>query len=168
MTHCHVTQRCRQKRKFGTAATAFSRLKYCASRSDVVSCIIRILLVSESKLQQFSYNSRRTLSLSLSLFQPQSSSRLALSSVVSVCACALLGVFFFPSTALVNAQSIDVFEVGPLVNTQHQVSGFLYAFNDSLLILDGFKFDGQGAGVFLNVGKSGRQSNSQSVSQSHS
>ena len=55
--------------------------------------------------------------------------------------------------SLTVSQSIDVFEVGPLVNTQHRVSGFLYAFNDTLLILDGFTFDGQGAGVFLNVGK---------------
>ena len=54
---------------------------------------------------------------------------------------------------LISAQSIDVFEVGPVVNVQHNVSGYLYAFNQSLLILDGFTFDGQGIGVFFKVGK---------------
>ncbi len=57
--------------------------------------------------------------------------------------------------ALVASQSIDVRFVGELTRTQHRVSGKVYAFNESLLIIDEFTFDGLGAGVFLNVATSG-------------
>lgn len=63
--------------------------------------------------------------------------------------CALFAIY-------VAAQgSIDVVVVGNLSRTQHRVSGNVYALNESLLIIDQFTFDGQGAGVFINIATEG-------------
>lgn len=52
-----------------------------------------------------------------------------------------------------SGATIEVTPVGSLVRTQHRVSGEMYIFNQTLLILDGFTFDGLGAGVYINIGK---------------
>eukprot|EP00095_Tigriopus_kingsejongensis_P004981 maker-scaffold96_size378025-snap-gene-2.47 protein:Tk04981 transcript:maker-scaffold96_size378025-snap-gene-2.47-mRNA-1 annotation:"domon domain-containing protein cg14681 precursor" len=51
--------------------------------------------------------------------------------------------------------TIDVTSVGKLTRTQHRVSGELYIFNQTLLILDQFTFDGFGAGVYINIATKG-------------
>lgn len=63
-----------------------------------------------------------------------------------------LSLFLFATSAL----ALDVFPVGNLQDTQHQVQGTLYAFNQSTLILDNFSFDGDGFGVFFNIALEGR------------
>jgi len=55
----------------------------------------------------------------------------------------------------VEAAEIDVVVIGPIVKTQHQVSGQVYALNDSIIIIDGFNYDGLAPGVFFNVATQG-------------
>lgn len=55
--------------------------------------------------------------------------------------------------------SISVVVVGDLINSLHSVSGTVYAYNTSTLIIDKFSFDGQGAGVYLIAATQGSNRN---------
>ena len=56
-------------------------------------------------------------------------------------------------------QVLDLIPLGALTNTQHAVRGFVWAYNNSLLLVEDFAYDGQGFGVYLQVATEGQTRN---------
>ena len=52
-------------------------------------------------------------------------------------------------------QVLDLIPIGEFVNTQHNVRGMVWAYNNSLLLVEDFAYDGQGFGVYLQVATEG-------------
>ena len=52
-------------------------------------------------------------------------------------------------------QVLDLLPIGELVNTQHNVRGMVWAYNNSLLLVEDFAYDGLGFGVYLQVATEG-------------
>ena len=52
-------------------------------------------------------------------------------------------------------QVLDLLPIGELVNTQHNVRGMVWAYNNSLLLVEDFDYDGLGFGVYLQVATEG-------------
>nr|ACO11166.1 DOMON domain-containing protein CG14681 precursor [Caligus rogercresseyi] len=54
-----------------------------------------------------------------------------------------------------DSSTIDVVYVGDFKFTEHSVKGEVYIYNDTSIIIDGFVYDGQGPGVYINVATEG-------------
>ena len=52
-------------------------------------------------------------------------------------------------------QVLDLLPIGEFVNTQHAVRGMVWAYNNSLLLVEDFAYDGLGFGVYLQVATEG-------------
>jgi hypothetical protein len=48
-----------------------------------------------------------------------------------------------------STQLLDLIPIGEFKRTDHDVRGMVYAFNNSLLLIEDFGYDGQGFGVYL-------------------
>ena len=52
-------------------------------------------------------------------------------------------------------QVLDLIPIGEFERTQHAVRGMVWAYNNSLLLIEDFAYDGQGFGVYLQVATQG-------------
>ncbi len=53
-------------------------------------------------------------------------------------------------------QVLDLLPIGTFVRTQHDVRGMVWAYNNTLLLVEDFAYDGQGFGVYLQVATQGK------------
>ena len=52
-------------------------------------------------------------------------------------------------------QVLDLLPIGEFVNTQHAVRGMVWAYNNSLILVEDFAYDGLGFGVYIQVATGG-------------
>ena len=52
-------------------------------------------------------------------------------------------------------QVLDLLPIGEFVNTQHAVRGMVWAYNNSLILVEDFAYDGLGFGVYIQVATEG-------------
>lgn len=52
-------------------------------------------------------------------------------------------------------QVLDLIPIGEFQRTSHAVRGMVWAYNNSLLLIEDFAYDGQGFGVYLQVATQG-------------
>jgi len=52
-------------------------------------------------------------------------------------------------------QVLDLIPIGQFVNTQHQIRGMVWAYNNTLLLIEDFAYDGQGFGVYFQAATEG-------------
>ena len=53
-------------------------------------------------------------------------------------------------------QVLDLIPIGQFVNTQHQIRGMVWAYNNTLLLIEDFAYDGQGFGVYFQAATEGK------------
>ena len=54
------------------------------------------------------------------------------------------------------SQVLDLVPIGEFTRTQHKVNGMVWAYNNSLLLVEDFRYDGKGFGVYLQVATEGK------------
>ena len=54
---------------------------------------------------------------------------------------------------------LDLIPIGEFTNTQHNVRGMVWAYNNTLMLIEDFAYDGFGFGVYFQVATKGRNRN---------